>query len=191
MSRRLLPLLALGAPFWAQASTMPAFCVKAAGTVEQAICADPKLVAIDRQLDQVYTEALAKADAAQRKALLMQQKGWWRGVRDCWKAQDMHACIAEAYVLRRVELQATYHLVRLRGTFSFTCDDGSTVKVTHFKTDPPSLIAARGGEQSLMLSQPSGSGARYAGRNEQFWEHQGSATVVWGHGTPELHCKRT
>ena len=30
------------------------------------------------------------------------------------------------------------------------------------------------------------SGAKYQGRNESFWEHQGETTVVWGYNTPEF-----
>ena len=39
-----------------------------------------------------------------------------------------------------------------------------------------------------MYRQPSGSGARYQGRNESFWAHQGEATVRWGHGAGDMHC---
>jgi len=40
-----------------------------------------------------------------------------------------------------------------------------------------------------MYQQPSASGARYQGRNETFWEHQGVAAITWGYGAPEMHCK--
>ncbi|MBP8134332.1 MAG: MliC family protein, partial [Zoogloea sp.] len=62
--------------------------------------------------------------------------------------------------------------------------------VTHFRTDPPSLIAERGDETSLMRQVPTGSGTRYEGRNESFWEHQGEATVVWGWQATPMHCVR-
>ncbi|QKV55935.1 MAG: hypothetical protein HT580_00615 [Dechloromonas sp.] len=43
----------------------PAFdCAKARGEVEQAICADASLVALDRKLGEVYKAALAKAKAS-------------------------------------------------------------------------------------------------------------------------------
>ena len=43
---------------------------------------------------------------------------------------------------------------------------------------------------SLMYAQPSGSGSRYQGRNESFWEHQGEAVVTWGYEAPEMRCKK-
>jgi membrane-bound inhibitor of C-type lysozyme len=51
------------------------------------------------------------------------------------------------------------------------------VVVTYFSTEPSTLIAERGDSVSLMTIQPSGSGARYQGRNESFWEHQGEARI--------------
>ncbi|UCD78104.1 MAG: MliC family protein [Desulfobacterales bacterium] len=35
-----------------------------------------------------------------------------------------------------------------------------------------------------------GSGAKYQGQNESFWEHQGEAAIVWGYGSPEMRCSR-
>ncbi|MNW23179.1 Membrane-bound lysozyme-inhibitor of c-type lysozyme [compost metagenome] len=52
------------------------------------------------------------------------------------------------------------------------------------------MIAERGDEVSLMYSQPAASGARYQGRNESFWEHQGEARVTWGYGAPEMTCRK-
>ena len=41
-----------------------------------------------------------------------------------------------------------------------------------------------------MYLQPSGSGAKYQGRNETFWEHHGEALIIWSHGAPEMRCKK-
>lgn len=64
------------------------------------------------------------------------------------------------------------------------------VVVIFFRTDPPTLIAERGDGVVLMYQQPSGSGARYQGRNETFWEHQGEASITWGVEAPELRCRK-
>jgi len=42
---------------------------------------------------------------------------------------------------------------------------------------------------SLMYLQPGGSGARYRGRNETLWEHQGEALITRGYSAPEMRCK--
>jgi hypothetical protein len=57
-------------------------------------------------------------------------------------------------------------------------------------TDPPTLVAERGDQTSLMYLQPSASGSKYQGRNESLWEHQGEALITWGYGSQEMHCKR-
>ncbi len=44
---------------------------------------------------------------------------------------------------------------------------------------------------SLMFLQVAASGAKYQGRNETFWEHQGEASVTWGYGALKMHCKTT
>jgi hypothetical protein len=45
---------------------------------------------------------------------------------------------------------------------------------------PFATSAERGDSVSLMYLQPSGSGAKYHGRNETFWERQGEALITWG-----------
>ena len=58
-----------------------------------------------------------------------------------------------------------------------------------FATDPPTAIAQRGDQVSFMVQQPAASGARYQGRNESLWEHQGEARIAWGYESPEMQCR--
>jgi membrane-bound inhibitor of C-type lysozyme len=97
--------------------------------------------------------------------------------------------VEEAYRLRIAELQARYRLVPFNGPVFYMCNDQSEVVATYFETDPPTLTAERGDQVSLMLLQPSGSGAKYQGRIESFWEKAGEAMVTWGYGSRELRCK--
>lgn len=162
------------------------------GSIEALVCANPDLAALDRRLAEVYAAAEKKAQNEHPPTLKAEQRGWVKGRDDCWKAADQAACVRDAYRRRIVELQARYRLVPSKGPFTWQCDDNaaSEVVVTFFETDPPTLIAERGDETSLMVQQPSGSGARYRGRNETYWEHQGEATITWGYGAPELRCKK-
>jgi hypothetical protein len=84
-------------------------------------------------------------------------------------------------------------LVAGTGPVRFTCDGDprSEVVATFFPTEPPTVIAERGDSVSLMDLEPSASGARYQGRNESLWEHEGEALIVWGYGSPEMRCTRT
>lgn len=194
MSRRSLPLLCLAStlllpPLVHAQSAVPSFCGEPAGASEQAICADPELLAADRRLAPVYAAVLERTSRRERPGLRKEQEAWWAGVRDCAKLDDVHACIAGAYAYRTAELQAMHRLVGARGPFRFDCDDGSRIVVSYYATTPSSLVAVRGAERAFMLVQRSGSGARYAGPDGSFWEHQGSAAVSWRGGMPELRCK--
>ena len=78
------------------------------------------------------------------------------------------------------------------GPVTYVCDgqQGNEVVTTFFQTDPPTLIAQRGDSVSLMYLQPGGSGTRYQGRNETYWEQQGRASITWGYGATEMHCQK-
>jgi uncharacterized protein len=172
----------------------PAFdCRKAeAGSIEALICHNDDLATLDRTLAGVYASALAKANNEHPPVLKAEQRDWIKGRDECWKSDDKARCVADAYRRRIAELQARYRLVPGRGPFAFACDGSraNEIVVTFFPTEPPTLIAERGDSVSLMVLARSGSGAHYQGRNESFWEHQGEARVTWGHGAPEMLCKR-
>lgn len=176
----------------ARAADGPAFdCHKVAdGSIAALICASPPLSALDRQLAMVYTAAARKAANEPPTALKAKQRGWIKGRDACWKSDDKTGCVREAYRQRIAELQARYRLVEARGPFHYRCagQPGNALVVTFFATEPATLIAERGDSVSLMYSQPSGSGARYEGRNESFWEHHGEARVRWGADAAEMDC---
>jgi uncharacterized protein len=160
------------------------------GSVEETICKDGGLSALDVKMANVYKAAAKKAANEHPPVLKVEQRGWIKGRNDCWKSDNPRQCIEGEYKRRIAELQARYRLVPFKGPVYFSCDDpfGELI-VVFFKTDPPTLTAERGDSVSLMYLQQSGSGSRYQGRNESFWEHQGEAKVTWGHETKEMTCK--
>jgi len=162
------------------------------GSIEALVCENDDLSALDRTLADVYAAASARAANEHPPTLKSEQRGWIKGRDECWKSDDRRACVQDEYRRRIAELRARYRLVAGNGPVRYACDDGaaSEVVVTFFETDPPTLIAERGDSVSLMYLEPSGSGSKYKGRNESFWEHQGEATVVWGYGAPEMRCVR-
>ena len=162
------------------------------GAIEAMICEDKSLSALDRNLSEVYASARIKADNEHPPRLKAEQRGWIKGRDDCWKSDDVDACLRMEYQRRIAELQARYRLVPETGPVYYECEDSpaSEFAVIFFKTDPPTLIAERGDSVSLMYQQRSGSGVKYLGRNETLWEHQAETIITWGYGEPELHCKR-
>jgi uncharacterized protein len=169
----------------------PSFgCAQAvAGSIEALICADGQLSELARTLAEVYAAASAKSDE-NSAALRAGQRGWLKRRAACWNGDDRRDCVEQAYVERIAELQARYALVPGKGPVTYVCDgdSASLVIATYFATDPPTLLAKRGGGESLMYLQRSGSGAMYQSRNETLWEHHGAALITWGHEAPQMHC---
>jgi len=163
-----------------------------AGSIEEMICKDRGLAGLDRKLADVYAAAQKKAKNEHPPVLKAEQRGLIKGRDECWKSSDKRACVETEYKQRIAELQARHRLVPGTGPVAYVCDGqpASEVIVMFFPTDPPTLYAERGDSVSLMYLQPSGSGTRYQGRNETFWEHQGQARVTWGFGAPELRCSK-
>jgi uncharacterized protein len=58
----------------------PSFdCAKAAGSVEELICKDDELAALDRKMTEVYETALKKTPNSELNALKVFQRGWVKG----------------------------------------------------------------------------------------------------------------
>jgi len=187
-------VLTLLVPSSAAMAASPAFdCSKTRGSVEELICADEDLSALDRKMASIYAAASRKAVDEHPRALKADQRGWIKGRNDCWKSDDARTCVESSYRLRIAALQARFRLIPETGTVFYACDGDprNEVVATFFPTEPPTLIAERGDEVSLMYLRPSASGAKYEGRNEWLWEHQGKALVSWGHGSPQMRCVRT
>jgi len=186
--------LLTGGPGTAALAQGPSFsCDKVEpGSIEEMICKDEELAALDRKLADAYAQATRKATNEHPPVLRAEQRGWIKGRDECWKSDDQRACVADEYRRRIAELQARYRLIPFTGPVFYGCggSPSNEVIVTFFETDPPVLIAERGDSVSLMYRQPSASGAKYQGRNESFREHQGEATVTWGYGAPEMHCTK-
>jgi uncharacterized protein len=192
----------LAAPCGASAQAKgPAFdCAKAQGEVEQLVCKDEALAALDRKLDEVYKAALAKARDDVPQFLRTEQRGWVKGRNDCWKAKagdpvfltaswrvsGVRECVEGNYKLRTSELQALMQLVAPKGPVFFECNDGGQVVATYFDTDPPTARLERGDKTVTAWLVPAGSGSKYEGQNVEFWAKGKDAMVTW-QGT-ELKC---
>jgi uncharacterized protein len=141
-------LLTLGCWFWASATlaTGPSFdCGSVAtGSIEEAVCTDDGLAALDRTLADVYAAASRLAVNEHPPGLKAKQRGWMKGRNECWKDADKRHCVENSYTRRIAELQAKYRLVAASESVHYACDGDSRNEVvaTFFKTDPPTLIAA-------------------------------------------------
>ena len=85
----------------------PSFdCSKASGQVEELICSDPELAALDVELARLYRAVSAQTTGQKLKTLRTYQRGWIKGRNDCWKAVGVgvRACVEVSYRDRIREL---------------------------------------------------------------------------------------
>ena len=175
----------------------PAFdCAKAEGEVEELICRDEGLAALDRKMDGVYKAALARATNEVPPVLKAEQRGWIKGRNECWKARGednpafltaswqvrgVHDCVEGRYRLRISELQALYRLVAPRGPVFYACEGNpaNEVVATFFETDPPTAQVERGDRSVIAWLVPTASGSKYEGRNLELWTKGDEARVTW------------
>ena len=107
-------------PLWASATPQaanpkgPSFACDRVerGSIEELVCRDEALSALDRTLARVYAAAAAKAGNEHPPVLKAEQRGWVKGRDDCWKSDDKRQCVESEYSRRIAELQARYRLVR-------------------------------------------------------------------------------
>ena len=59
-----------------------------AGIIEEMICFDKGLSALDRRPAEVYTIAIEKAVNKHPPILKPEQRGWIKGRNDCWKSDE-------------------------------------------------------------------------------------------------------
>ena len=79
-------------------------CEKADGTVEEMICQDAELSKLDLELTHLYVKALKSTSGQAHKTLKAYQRGWIKGRNECWKANDVRACVASEYKQRIKDL---------------------------------------------------------------------------------------
>lgn len=107
MTKSVLALLGaccLVAPM-AQAAHPSFDCSKATHEVEEIICKDADLAALDRSLAELYATVLKHTPDSQQGPIRTEQRGWVKGRNDCWKASDKHGCIKSEYQSRIKELK--------------------------------------------------------------------------------------
>ncbi|WP_299802758.1 MliC family protein [uncultured Shewanella sp.] len=166
-------------PAEAHTRMTPSFdCAKAQGQVETLICHDAELAKLDRKMAQIYEAALVNIPASEQPKAM--QRGWIKGRNDCWKAQDVRECVLQNYQSRIIELQIQAGQLEVPAAVIFDCGDRPQISAAFYsQLDPVTAVFTFGKQQLLATNVRSGSGAKYQGRNFEFWEHQGQASVQY------------
>jgi uncharacterized protein len=161
----------------------PSFdCAKASGQVEQLVCKDAGLAALDVRLADTYAKAMKTWPADVAKTQRAMQIGWIKGRNDCWKSSDVRACADTNYKDRILEIQVAAGQLKPPVTVSWACTGGENKPVTvafYNDADPKAAILRVGDDKMSLHAVASGSGARYTSGQVEYWEHQGEATITW------------
>lgn len=162
----------------------PSFdCSRASGQVEGMICEDAALAALDRELDAVYKRALQRVEEDGYEDPRPMQRGWVKGRNECWKAADVRDCVETSYRHRIAELQIQTGDMVVPEPVDFDCGEMDLTVVFYNQTEPATAVLTPvgldGADQVIAFQAMSGSGARYLGRNVEFWEHHGEANLTW------------
>ncbi|HSX59443.1 MAG TPA: MliC family protein [Tahibacter sp.] len=165
------------------ATNGPSFdCAKATLAVEKAICLSPELGALDRELATTFEDTVRNAAAAQQARQRTAQKVWLGKRNDCGSAADAPVCLREAYRRRLVDLQIQSGRIEAPTPHAYRCkgyEKQPFLAAFYPATDPPAVMLTWGERRALAFVAPSGSGARYAADDVDFWEHEGEITVKW------------
>lgn len=170
------------------ASVAPSFdCAAASGEVEELICSNAELAALDLRLDSIWREVETQLGSgswpeSEQEVVRAEQRGWIGGRNDCWKAADPRACTGEQYERRIVTLQAAFGLVEGGEPTFWGCEGNPANEfvLTFFTTNPGSVRVERGDRQEVMVQTPAASGARYLGDfGKEVWVRGEEGTFVW------------
>ncbi len=182
------------------ASAQPSFdCAKASSDVEETIYSDPALGALDQRLAERYASALAairtmdNGSETAEKELHAVQRGWIKGRNDCWKAEDLLACVEAAYHTREAELVGLWMLEEPTAVHSFFCEGNRANEVTvyFFATEVPSIRVEYGDSIRTGSLVPAASGSKYAMPfGGTFWQKGKKALFEWTEGQA-MSCQAT
>lgn len=164
----------------------PSFDCAASTPVEKLICSDAGLATLDRQLTDAYTKAMAEWPDADKTTERAAQRAWMTSRNDCAKGANVKPCVDSTYRRRLIEVQIRGGQLMVPTPVGYVCQgrESQPFTATYYnQTDPKSAVFTSGDRQVVALSVPSGSGARYADPDVEFWEHQGEATVTWSGAT--------
>lgn len=193
----LLLISLTAAPLANADGTQPSFdCLKASSSAEELVCADAKLAALDRRLAARFAAALDAArgigsgsDAAVR-TLRATQRGWIKGRDDCWKANDVRACVAGAYLTREGVLVAQWMLEEPAQVARYACNGNPANEVTamFFDTENPSVRIEYGDSIDTGILVRSASGNRFEASFGRFlWTKGRDAIFAWQEAD-EMRC---
>ncbi|MGE0104750.1 MAG: MliC family protein [Blastocatellales bacterium] len=150
-------------------------CGRATTKVEKIICEDDVLARLDTEMNSLYQQALAKANARMKTTIRNEQRNWIRGRNACGSDGDARPCINEFYTNRIDYLKRLIAESAPGGPVTFRCSENAEVVATF--TGSNAVRIEIGDTVINMKRSPSGSGAKYVSGSNVFWTKGNEATL--------------
>ncbi|WP_313915087.1 MliC family protein [Tahibacter sp.] len=176
-----LPTAATDVPAKRGADSPSFACAEARLPAEKTVCASRELAAMDRKLNEAYSDAMRTWAADEQTRQRAAQKQWLSQRNACSKAEDAPLCLRDAYRRRQIELQILSGKLTAPTQKGYLCKglEGVPFTAAFYPTDPPAAVLTRGDRQVIAVATPSGDGTRYVAKGVEFWEEEGGARVEW------------
>lgn len=166
----------------------PSFdCSRASNAVEELVCADAALAALDRRLADVYATARSNFPAEELDSLKSGQRDWIRARNACPGRDARGACVRHRYETRITELQIQGGDLMVPSPVHYRCGDdqyNSLTAVFYQDTILPAVALTRWSEsetqQVIAFLGTAGSGARYQHEDVVFWIKGKEVMLTWG-----------
>lgn len=182
----------------------PSFdCSATSSHVQELICGDAQLSALDREAMRLFSLASDSKPKGKAGQALTADRDTWMAARDnCASATETRDCVTASYLKRIADLRATYPAARSAdkkgislGPDKVTCEGvAKPFTVTFANTATPvAYLALPSGPITAQLG-PTGSGARYiaaaklGGGDTVFWIKGRDATLTMADGKDHA-CK--
>jgi uncharacterized protein len=167
------------------------------GSIEELICGEPLLAALDVELARLYKLATVPA-SGDASAMQRAQERWIEVRNACAGKKTSAVCARDRYVDRIDALRTQSNAARSAddkgislGPFAYTCGGiTGTVRATFVNADTHLARVQNGTRVWIMVEQLSGSGARYESSTggAQFWSHGRDALFRAAANGPDAQC---
>ena len=174
--------------------TAPVACAEYSQHLDILLCKNEDLGDLAASLASLNAKAGLTYSAGDLNTLKADQVDWDKVNSACMDSIDTLECVRVNYQSRISALQIGTASTEISSSANYLCDADKHDYITavfYNRTELPTVVLTRVSDsvdgQIMAFSVPSGSGAKYQGKDVMFWSKGDEAQVLWGDDS--LDCK--
>jgi membrane-bound inhibitor of C-type lysozyme len=174
--------------------TAPAACAEYSMQLDILLCENEDLSGLVSSLASLNAKAGVTYSADELDKLKADQADWDKVNLACMDSIDALECVRVNYQSRISALQIGTASTQISSSANYLCDADKHDYITavfYNRAELPTVVLTRVSDsvddQILAAIVPSGSGAKYQGKDVMFWSKEDKAQVLWGDDS--LECK--